>query len=54
VKNSKIHTLTSKFKEIRMKDDEMFDENYAQLNDILNSYFNLGKRFMKIELSGKS
>jgi hypothetical protein len=46
--------MTSKFKEIRMKDDEMFDENYAQLNDILNSYFNLGKRFMKIELSGKS
>jgi hypothetical protein len=54
VKNSKIHTLTSKFEEIRMQDDEMLDEFYAQLNDILNSCFNLGKRFMKIELSGNS
>lgn len=31
VKNSKIHKLTPKFEEIKMKDDEMFDEFYAQL-----------------------
>jgi hypothetical protein len=36
--------LTSKFKEIKMKDDETFDELYGQLNDIVNSNFNLGEK----------
>ncbi|XP_022895214.1 uncharacterized protein LOC111409393 [Olea europaea var. sylvestris] len=33
----------SMFEEVRMKDDEMFDEFYAKLNDIVNSSFNLEK-----------
>ncbi|XP_022891908.1 uncharacterized protein LOC111406762 [Olea europaea var. sylvestris] len=36
--------LASRFEEIRMKDDESFDEFYAKLNDIVNSSFNLGER----------
>jgi len=43
VKKSKLQMLTSKFEEIRMKDDETFEEFYAQLNDIVNSSFNLRK-----------
>ncbi|KAB1205066.1 hypothetical protein CJ030_MR7G016710 [Morella rubra] len=34
VKNSKLQMLTTKFEEIRMKEDETFDEFYAKLNDI--------------------
>ncbi|XP_022883408.1 uncharacterized protein LOC111400215 [Olea europaea var. sylvestris] len=44
VKNSKLQMLTSRFEEIRMKDDESFDEFYVKLNDIVNSSFNLGER----------
>jgi len=36
--------LTSKFEDIRMKDIETFNEFYAQLNDIINSNFNLGEK----------
>jgi hypothetical protein len=35
--------LTSKFEEIKMKEDEIFDEFYAHLNDKVNSSFNLGE-----------
>lgn len=41
VKSSKVQMLTSKFGEIRMKDDETFDEYNDQLNGIVNSSFNL-------------
>jgi hypothetical protein len=34
----------SRFEEIVMEDDETFDEFYAQLNDIVNSNFNLGEK----------
>lgn len=44
VKNSKLQMLTSKFEEIRMKDDDTFNEYYAPLNDIVNSSFNLGEK----------
>ncbi|XP_022897819.1 uncharacterized protein LOC111411529 [Olea europaea var. sylvestris] len=44
VKNSKLQMLASRFEEIRMKDDESFDELYAKLNNIVNSSFNLGER----------
>lgn len=48
VKNSKLQMLTTRFEEIRMKDDETFDKFYAnQLNDILNSSFNLCKKIPK-------
>ena len=40
VKDSKLHTS---FVEIKMEEDESFDEFYAKLNDIVNSAFNLGE-----------
>ena len=43
VNTVKLQRLTSSFEEIRMEEDETFDEFYARLKDILNSTFNLGK-----------
>ena len=34
----------SSFKEIKMEEDETFDELYAKLKDIVNSTFNLGEQ----------
>ena len=42
VKDSKLQRLTTSFKEIKMEEDESFDEFYAKLKDIVNSAFNLG------------
>ena len=41
VKTVKFQRLTSSFEEIRMEEDEAFDEFYAKLKDIVNSTFNL-------------
>ena len=41
VKDSKLQRLTTNFEEIKMEDDESFDEFYAKLKDIVNSAFNL-------------
>ena len=41
VKIVKLQRLTSSFEEIRMEEDEAFDEFYAKLKDIVNSTFNL-------------
>ena len=43
VKTVKFQRLTSSFEEIRMEEDEKFDEFYAKLKDIVNSAFNLGE-----------
>ena len=43
VKDSKLQMLTMSFEEIKMKENESFDEFYAKLNDIVNSTLNLGK-----------
>ena len=43
VKDSKLQRLTTSFEEIKMEEDESFDEFYAQLKDIINSAFNLGE-----------
>ena len=43
VKDSKLQRLTTSFEEIKMKEDESFDEFYAKLKDIVNSAFNLGE-----------
>ena len=37
------HRLTTSFEEIKMEEDESFDEFYAKLRDIVNSAFNLGE-----------
>ena len=43
VKDLKLYRLTTSFEEIRMEEDESFDEFYAKLKDIVNSAFNLGE-----------
>ena len=43
VKDSKLQRLTTSFEEIKLKEDELFDEFYAKLKDIVNSAFNLGE-----------
>ena len=43
VKTMKLQKLTSSFEEIRIEEDETFNEFYAKLKDIGNSTFNLGE-----------
>ena len=43
IKDSKFQRLTTSFEEIKMEEDESFDEFYAKLKDIVNSAFNLGE-----------
>ena len=43
VKTVKFQRLTSSFEEIRMEEDESFDEFYAKLKDIVNFAFDLGE-----------
>ena len=47
IKNSKLQRLTTSFKEIKMDDDELFDEFYVKLKDIVNSAFNLGELILE-------
>ena len=53
VKTVKFQRLTSSFEEIRMKEDETFDEFYAKLKDIMNSAFNFGESIMKPKIVRK-
>ena len=50
VKNSKLQRLTTSFEKIRMDDDELFDEFYAKLKDIVNSTLILENRFQSPRL----
>ena len=43
IKDSKFQRLTTSFEEIKMEEDESFNEFYAKLKDIVNSAFNLGE-----------
>ena len=43
VKDAKFQRLTTSFEEIKMEEDESFDEFYAKLKDIVNSAFNFGE-----------
>ena len=53
VKTVKLQKLTSSFEEIRMKEDETFDEFYAKLKDIVNYAFNLGECIAKSKIVKK-
>ena len=53
VKDSKFQRLTTSFEEIKMKEDESFDEFYAKLNDIVNSDFNLGETILEPKILRK-
>ena len=43
VKDSKLQRLTTSLEEIKMEENELFNEFYAKLKDIVNSAFNLGE-----------
>ena len=47
IKDSKLQRLTTSFEEIKMEEDEPFDEFYAKLKDIVNSAFNLGETILE-------
>ena len=53
MKDSKLQRLTTSFEEIRMDDDETFDEFYAKLKDIVNSTFNLGEKILEPKIMRK-
>ena len=53
VKDSKLQRLTASFKEIKMEEDELFDEFYAKLKDIVNSAFNLGGTILEPKIVRK-
>ena len=53
VKDSKFQRLTTSFEEIRMEEDESFDEFYTKLKDIVNSAFNLGKTILEPKIVRK-
>ena len=53
VKDSKLQRLTTSFEEIKMEEDELFDEFCAKLKDIVNSAFNLGETIPKPKIVRK-
>ena len=53
VKMVKLQRLISSFEEIRMKEDETFNEFYAKLKDIITSAFNLGESIVESKIVRK-
>ena len=53
IKNSKLQRLATSFEEIKMEEDESFDELYAKLKDIVNSVFNLGETIFEPKIVRK-
>ena len=53
VNTVKLQRLTNSFEEIRMEEDETFDEFYTKLKDIVNSVFNLGESITESKIVWK-
>ena len=53
VKDSKLQRLTTRFEEIKMEEDESFNEFYAKLKDIVNLAFNLGETIPELNIVRK-
>ena len=53
VKDLKLRRLTTSFEEIKMEKDELFDEFYAKLKDIVNSAFNFRETIPKSKIVRK-
>ena len=53
VKDSKLQKLTTSFEEIKMEEDESFNEFYAKLKDIVNSAFNLKETILEPKIVRK-
>ena len=44
VKDTKLQMLTTRFKELKMSEDELFDSFYGKLNEVVIGKFNLGEK----------
>ena len=53
VKDLKFQRLTTSFEEIKMEEDESFDEFYAKLKDIVNLTLNLGETILERKIVRK-
>ena len=53
VKDLKLQRLITSFEEIKMEEEESFDEFYAKLKDRVNSAFNLGETIPKHKIVRK-
>ena len=53
IKDSKLQRLTTSLEEIRMNDNDVFDEFYAKLKDIVNFAFNLGEQILELKIVRK-
>ena len=53
VKDLKLPRLITSFEEIKMEEDESFDEFYAKLKDIVNSAFNLRETILEPKIMRK-
>ena len=53
IKTVKFQRLTGSFEEIRMEEDETFDEFYAKLMDVVNSAFNFGESIAESKIVRK-
>ena len=53
IKDSKLQRLTTSFEEIKMEENELFDEFYAKLKDIVNSAFNLEETILEPKIVRK-
>jgi hypothetical protein len=52
-KSAKLQMLISKFKEIKMLEDETFEEFYSKMSDLRNSMVSLGKTVSNVKLIRK-
>jgi len=50
---SRIQRLITSFEEIKMEENESFDEFYVKFKDIVNSAFNLGETILESKIVGK-
>jgi len=53
VKSVKLQMLISKFKEIKMLEDETFGEFFTKISDLRNSMVSLGKQISNVKLIRK-
>ena len=53
VKDTKLQTLTTKFKELKMSEDESFDSFYNKLNEVVIGKFNLGEKMEDLKVVRK-
>ena len=44
MKDTKLQMLTTRFKELKMSEDESFDSFYGKLNEVVIGKFNLGEK----------